>query len=315
MTPKKALDCWYGMMGDGAKNTQGSENTEGERAKNTPGSENTEGERAKNTPGSENTEGEREKNTPGSENTEGERAKNTLGSENPQGEEKEAEEEWKRKVKIIPKLKEGELELKCEWGDCAALSSNMKESFEHLSVHIQHYLLQVLNPQPSTLLSGGLCLTCGWRDCGAQILGSIIDFNRHVYFHIFHVRLKCLGAHVARILNLGVCLLGPQSCNWIPELPDNLQCAWGGDCKIIFDNSYHFYSHVSHHATECEEGAGPLKCEWNGCDASVRDRNKLKEHLRSHTQEKQVACPTCGGLFATQSKLTDHILRQATSQC
>ena len=77
-----------------------------------------------------------------------------------------------------------------------------------------------------------MCFTCGWRHCGAQILGSVIDFNRHVYFHVFHVRLKCLGAHLARVLDLGTCMLGSQSCNWIPELPENLQCAWD-TCKVV----------------------------------------------------------------------------------
>ena len=77
-----------------------------------------------------------------------------------------------------------------------------------------------------------MCFTCGWRDCGAQILGSIVDFNRHVYFHVFHVRLKNLGSHLATTLGLGTCMLGSQSVNWIPELPENLQCSWD-NCKVL----------------------------------------------------------------------------------
>lgn len=46
------------------------------------------------------------------------------------------------------------------------------------------------------------------------------------------------------------------------------------------------------------------------CDCSFKGRCKLREHLRSHTQEKVVACPTCGGMFANNTKFFDHIRRQ-----
>ena len=41
-----------------------------------------------------------------------------------------------------------------------------------------------------------------------------------------------------------------------------------------------------------------------------KGRFKLREHLRSHTQEKVVACPACGGMFANNTKFFDHIRRQ-----
>lgn len=34
--------------------------------------------------------------------------------------------------------------------------------------------------------------------------------------------------------------------------------------------------------------------------------------MRSHTQEKLVACPTCGGMFANNTKFFDHIRRQTS---
>ena len=39
--------------------------------------------------------------------------------------------------------------------------------------------------------------------------------------------------------------------------------------------------------------------------------NQLKEHLRSHSQERVVGCPVCGGLFSNRSKFFDHCKRQA----
>ena len=53
-----------------------------------------------------------------------------------------------------------------------------------------------------------------------------------------------------------------------------------------------------------------------GCDTVVKSRYKLREHLRSHTQEKVIACPTCGGLFSNFTRFTDHINRQQIAgQC
>ena len=47
------------------------------------------------------------------------------------------------------------------------------------------------------------------------------------------------------------------------------------------------------------------------CEASAKGRPKLREHLRSHTQEKVVACPGCGAMYANNTKFFDHIKRQS----
>jgi len=47
-----------------------------------------------------------------------------------------------------------------------------------------------------------------------------------------------------------------------------------------------------------------------GCKSVFRSVYKLADHVRSHTQEKLVGCPTCGGLFATKTKFFDHCKRQ-----
>lgn len=43
----------------------------------------------------------------------------------------------------------------------------------------------------------------------------------------------------------------------------------------------------------------------------VKSKHKLKDHCKSHTQEKVVACPTCGALFSCRTKFFDHLTRQA----
>lgn len=55
-----------------------------------------------------------------------------------------------------------------------------------------------------------------------------------------------------------------------------------------------------------------IRSSFPGCTCTFKDRCKLREHLRSHTQEKVVACPTCGGMFANNTKFLDHIRRQTS---
>lgn len=200
----------------------------------------------------------------------------------------------------------------CEWRECKEVLKSMKEFICHVSFHSTDYVQETF--APDLVRNGGVCFSCGWRECGAQIIGTIVDFNRHVYFHVFHVRLKSMGTLLSQELNLGQCMLGAQSRNWIPELPEHLECSWL-ECGVIFDNPYLFYCHVSQHAEMYPEGKAVVcKCLWSGCDSIIRSKHKLKEHLRSHTQEKIIACPTCGGLFCSRTKLTDHIRRQAQSE-
>jgi uncharacterized C2H2 Zn-finger protein len=52
-----------------------------------------------------------------------------------------------------------------------------------------------------------------------------------------------------------------------------------------------------------------------GCKSVVRSVTKLADHVRSHTKEKVVGCPTCGGLFANKAKFSDHCKRQISMEC
>lgn len=42
---------------------------------------------------------------------------------------------------------------------------------------------------------------------------------------------------------------------------------------------------------------------------------KLSDHMRSHTKERVIACPTCGSTFATKTKFCDHRRRQLPIEC
>ena len=60
-------------------------------------------------------------------------------------------------------------------------------------------------------------------------------------------------------------------------------------------------------------GNSSLKCLWKDCTAEAKTVSKLKEHLRVHSQEKLIACPVCGALFANRTKFVDHCKRQVSS--
>lgn len=145
-----------------------------------------------------------------------------------------------------------------------------------------------------------------------KVTGHVTDFVRHVYFHSFHVKIKELGSQLVENLRLKGCQLDGQSHNLIPELPERLQCGWQ-HCETIMDIPEAFYRHVDSHVSCFPEGnnvPGGCKCLWEGCDAVSKSRYKLREHLRSHTQEKIIACPNCGGLFSNRTKFLDHMKRQ-----
>lgn len=112
--------------------------------------------------------------------------------------------------------------------------------------------------------------------------------------------------------------------------------------KCTFNNPEWFYRHVDNHIESAEPQSLPqqqqaLFCQWagttgsflnvretlspwtrvtfpvlfTGCDAFFKIRYRLREHMRSHTQERLVACPTCGSMFSSNTKLFDHLHRQA----
>merc|ERR1719481_278283 len=74
-----------------------------------------------------------------------------------------------------------------------------------------------------------------------------------------------------------------------------------------------FYWHVKGHAEDLD-GLTTIQCGWIGCNKTDGSVSKLKEHLRCHSQERLVGCPTCGGLFANRVKFLDHCKRQHVTE-
>ncbi|XP_056400822.1 histone H4 transcription factor isoform X3 [Hyla sarda] len=203
--------------------------------------------------------------------------------------------------------------LQCEWGSCTYVSSKMEEFCAHLSDHLGAQQLRA--GEENMDCEDEFC--CLWQDCGFFSLDSQVELFRHVYFHCYHTKLKQLGLQALQIqTDLIPCQLDTQSRNMIPELQESFICMWE-HCESSFDNAEWYYRHVDSHGLSAEyEAAGKenrvLLCGWKDCDCSCKSRCKLREHLRSHTQEKVISCPNCGGMFSNNTKFYDHLRRQTS---
>uniref|UniRef100_A0A8C4WV16 Histone H4 transcription factor n=1 Tax=Eptatretus burgeri TaxID=7764 RepID=A0A8C4WV16_EPTBU len=216
------------------------------------------------------------------------------------------------------------LALRCEWRTCRIEATDMEVFIRHLEAHLAEHC------EP-----GADGLRCLWEDCGFASERRV-DLTRHVMFHGYHTKLKEWGQHFLLAFRSGEsssgsevdvegpdeveldsssCTLGRQNRNLLPELPDPFTCLWE-HCEMNFENAEWFYRHVDMHgqASDKESSSNYMLCGWKGCGAAFRTRFKLREHLRSHTQEKFAACPTCGGMFSNNTKLIDHLRRQTTRE-
>ncbi|XP_068456663.1 histone H4 transcription factor [Clinocottus analis] len=205
------------------------------------------------------------------------------------------------------------LNLVCEWSSCQESFSRMDHFCDHAEGHFK-----ALNVEEDVEEAGGE-RNCLWRDCGFCSVEGPEELRRHLFFHCYHNKLKQLGQQVLSAQpGIGTCSICYQNCNLIPDIPDNFICLWEDCEQPPFENPEYFYRHVEMHSLCVDVPAGdyefPIRCGWKDCEATAKGRPKLREHLRSHTQEKVVACPGCGGMYANNTKFFDHIIRQSAME-
>ncbi|KAJ8403820.1 hypothetical protein AAFF_G00346880 [Aldrovandia affinis] len=203
-----------------------------------------------------------------------------------------------------------DLVVACEWASCTFKGRTMEELCDHMSLHMKEHLG---DGDTMEELDDYACL---WEGCEFLAMGSPGELVVHAFFHIFHSKLKFIGTQLLQSHpELPSCTQDLHSNNLVPELSEGFVCQWE-HCDSTFNNPEWFYRHVDMHAhcTKMQPLPGQqqaLFCSWKGCDAFFKIKYRLREHLRSHTQERLVACPTCGCMFSSNTKFFDHIHRQA----
>ncbi|XP_077422181.1 histone H4 transcription factor [Vanacampus margaritifer] len=203
----------------------------------------------------------------------------------------------------------GCFEVACEWASCSYIGCNMEKLSDHMSAHLTEYLgdkdaLEELDEY-----------ACLWKGCEFVSMGRPAELEAHAYFHNYHGKLKFVGSQLLQSRpDLPACTLAVHN-NLLPEVSDRHVCQWE-NCDSTFTNPEWFYRHVDNHIESAEQQPllqrqQALFCHWSGCHAYFKIRYRLREHMRSHTQERLVACPTCGCMFYSNTKLFDHLHRQA----
>jgi uncharacterized C2H2 Zn-finger protein len=218
-----------------------------------------------------------------------------------------------------------DFKLECEWSDCSEIFNDMDNYLSHIEV--EHLTINDTDHRGEAAQQQ----KCQWRECDYVDYVEFENkdtFKRHVRYHAFHNKLKQIGESVLQSLatqrtkdenetgkqstNLTRCNLDEQTKNIIPELPYRFECSWS-DCEYNNDNPELFYRHIKReHIDPYPPKLKDSKCRWSNCEQILSNKNRLAEHMRHHTQEKLVACPVCGALFASFTKLIDHCSRSSS---
>ncbi len=210
------------------------------------------------------------------------------------------------------------LTLTCEWDDCEDVFDEMKAFVHHVSDHIEEIGLCYGSSSSCQQYDQGEVeesLTCLWRECDFES-SSKKETIQHICFHAFHTKLKYRGKELIEETEVPPCLLGDEQKNILPNLGEPFKCHWG-ECERAtsgedFPDAQRFFWHVRTHAEESRGESKVHRCRWGECEMLFISVSKLKDHLRSHSQEREFACPTCGALFSNRCKLFDHCKRQTT---
>ncbi|XP_023723131.1 histone H4 transcription factor-like [Cryptotermes secundus] len=259
----------------------------------------------------------------------------------------------KRKAKAI-KLKDERLDLQCVyvclWEQCGFESADSNEITRHVNFHSYHTKVKCIGSNilarsklpVSDEHSADMCFTHLLKSsCDLHLIKAMeCKVGREV------AQLPELGdSRVMVMSSMGpgtrndcvdedsssfsdrseesdlvfqVCTLHCAGKNVIPDLPHAFECCWQ-TCEQTFNNSQIYFNHVEAHVYCNPRGRvveGGIPCHWSGCMSNSVYPSiwKLAEHVRTHTQEKLVGCPTCGGLFASRARFSYHCMHQVPSE-
>lgn len=152
------------------------------------------------------------------------------------------------------------LALKCNWQKCEetfALPVGSYQDFaEHVFGHLNDYLssvglsqsdlVQSTDSEHQAVMSLLKPLTCGWMECHWEVRGNPDEFCRHVLFHAYHSKLKCLGAFAVISEGMRQCSFEVENQNLLPDVSETFICKWES-CGMQFLCPDKFYRHVDMH--------------------------------------------------------------------
>jgi len=232
----------------------------------------------------------------------------------------------KKKIhkKRLPKL----CTINCMWNTCESSVTLLPTEYETFSNHMKKHadeFVDTLQKEAETLNEHNdnedksLSYCCLWRNCSWEGCEDVLDLIRHIMLHGYHSLLKSIGEIERNKLNLTECNIEiDDEYHVLSTVNIPFHCDWLQCCEqFVCPNNY--YRHVENHILEDlldENGElqkpaqTKMTCRWKDCVSEFRDKHKLKEHMRVHTREKVMACPSCGGLFSNRTKLVDHLSRQ-----
>eukprot|EP00795_Rhopilema_esculentum_P015510 gene15510-6773_t len=210
------------------------------------------------------------------------------------------------------------LALKCKWNGCGttlALPADGYQAFaEHVLRHLKSYLDEIMpcrNDEETTL---ALPLKCLWFECQSEIRRSVGEFTRHVMFHAYHSKLKCLGAFIVIAEKLRQCSFDVETQDLLPDLSDPFLCRWES-CGLEFYCPDQFYRHVDMHGHEAHREDVLVT---TGEKVKAKNDGEFEEELEGLTVQKMmqsvcrwevnhVKCPHCDMTCPNPSALRSHL--------
>ncbi|CAG9814008.1 unnamed protein product [Phaedon cochleariae] len=212
----------------------------------------------------------------------------------------ERQKKKRNKKKPRKKLSEEPLKLQCNWNSCGECFKSWESFNTHLMDHATEDLVHFKC----------LWLNCSHKSCMIPLL------MQHLSYHGYIAKLQNIGKNIVERNKLPECTQ-KEVCK-IPVFPNGYTCEWS-KCSHNFCTVYEFFNHMAAHVknnpTFTEENSGQIMyCYWKGCNIKLSKQVKLTEHLRSHTKEKIIGCPTCSTVFSSKTKFCDHRKRQISME-
>lgn len=207
----------------------------------------------------------------------------------------------KKKYRGVRILEEP-LNLKCLWNNCEETYTDYRKFMTHLHSH----------PFDEYDTDDGDDIDCLWNGCERKFVSKTY-LLKHLSNHGHHEKLKHIGTNVISRMNLPEC--SHKKKFTIPDVTSDYTCEWQ-DCFNYYMTYFEFLQHIRVHIARnpkiCKENI--ICCNWSTCTYKCNTQYKLSDHVKTHTKEKIVACPKCGNMFATKTKLSDHLKRQMSDE-